>query len=280
MGPIIALFWFTLRQTLLTRKIWMALALLAGPSVLTLVVRNVDSPLVNVESLWKFYHALVQFLLIMVIVPLVCMVHGTGLIGAEVEGHTLVHLITRRMRRSTVLLVKFISTAFALAVLCDLAIVALHLSTFLGQDMPTLLAGSPGYADWSPGHDLVCYLAMIPVGVVGFLAVFTAIGMFTAQPLALSAFYLIVVEIVIGNIPIGARVYSLLHPLRVTMVGAMPRLTHLFYQSEMSAELRQQLYPEGATGLPTLFVIVLIALALSSLLVTRRELMPRKVSRE
>ncbi len=280
MRPIAALFGFTIRQTLLNRKVWMTVVLLVAPSALILIIRSAAPPMKDAAELWEIHHATVQFLLVMVILPLVCMVHGVGLIGSEVEGHTLVHLITRRMRRGTVLLVKFVATALLLAVLCDLALLALYLCTFTGRDLPTLIAEAPSYTSWTPVRDLVCYLAIIPAGVVGFLAIFTLIGLLTAQPLALSVFYLIIVELIMGNIPAGTQAYSLLHPLRVMMVGAIPKLISLFYEMEMSAEVRARLYPEGASGLPQLFGVVLVALVLSTLLVTIRELMPAKVIRE
>ncbi len=280
MRPIAALFGFTIRQMLLSRKIWMTLLLLAAPCALILTIRSVAPPVEDAKELWEMYHVSVQFLLVMVILPLVCMVHGVGLIGSEVEGRTLVHLITRRLRRSTVLLVKYVATALLLAVLCDLALLALYCCTFARQDLPTLIAEAPSYTDWAPARELLCYLAIIPAGIVGFLAIFTLIGLLTAQPLALSVFYLIIVELIMGNIPAETQAYSLLHPLRLMMIAAIPKLINLFHEAEMSVEVFARLYPEGATGLPQLFGVVLVALVLSTLLVTIRELMPAKVIRE
>ncbi|MCH9002753.1 MAG: hypothetical protein IIC02_09295, partial [Planctomycetes bacterium] len=111
MRPIAALFLFTIRQTLSSRKIWLTILLLIAPSVLMLIIRNFAPPFDHVRGLWSIYHVFAQFLFIMGLVPLVCMVHGTALIGAEVEARTIVYLITRRMRRATVMLVKFFATA-------------------------------------------------------------------------------------------------------------------------------------------------------------------------
>lgn len=278
MTPMAALFGFTIKQTLLSRRIWLTLLLLAGPSALILLVRAVAPAIETADKLWEQYHATVQFLLIQVILPLVCLVHGTGLIGSEVEGKTLVYLITRRMRRSTVLLVKFAATGLALAVLCDLALLGVYASTFAGQDVPALTAHAHSYADWKPAHELACYVAVIPAGVAGFLAVFTLIGLLTRQSLGLSVFYLVVVELIVGNVPAGVRAFTLLHTLRATLAGAIPRLAGIF--PDLPPELREQLYPAGGTGLPTLLTVVIVALALSGLLVTLRELMPAKVARE
>jgi ABC-2 type transport system permease protein len=211
-----------------------------------------------------------------VLLPLVCLVHGTALIGTDVEARTIVYLITRRMRRVTVLIVKFAATALVLAVLCDLGMIGAHLCALAGRDMSSLVAHSH-YADWSPASDLCCYLMIIPVGVLGFLAIFNLIGLLTARPLALSVFYLIVVEVILSNIPLRARMYTLLHQLRVTVAGVMPRVCDLY---ELPSTLREELYPQGTTALPELFGVVLVALVLSAVLITLRELMPAKISRE
>ncbi len=276
MTPNIALFGFTIRQTLWSRKIWLTVLLLAAPCALLLVVRNVAPPIEKARPLWEMYHVLVQFLLLMGLVPLICMVHGTSLIGAEVEAGTIVYLITRRMRRATVLLVKFVATALVLTMLCEAGTVSLHLCALAGRDMTSLLAHS-SYADWNPSADLYTYLRVIPWAVLSFLAVFSLIGLLTTRPLAISVFYFVTVELILSNIPIRAKVYSLMHQVRVTIAGAIPRVSDLY---ELPPDLRAELYPQGATALPGLLGIVLAALVLSIVLITLRELMPTKVSRE
>ena len=277
MGPIAALFTFTVRQTLLDRKIWFTLLVLAAPCALILLIRGVGEQVQGAEALWEMYHGTTQFLLIMVVLPLVCMVHGIALIGADVEGRTFVYLTTRRMRRGTVLLVKFVATALVLAVLCDSGMVCLHVSVFAGQDVQSLIAQSPRWTDWHPISDLQCYLLVIPAGVSGFLAIFSFIGLITARPLGLSVFYLIMVELVLANVPLKARVYSITHLLREPMVDAMPRLPRLF---ELPGDLRESIYTGSAAGLLGLLGVVVAALLLSGVLVTIRELIPAKVSRE
>ena len=277
MGSIAALFSFTIRQTLLNRKIWLTLLVLAGPCALIILIRSVAKPTFRGDALWEMYHVLTQFLLIMGLIPLICMVHGTVLTGAEVEARTIVYLTTRRMRRATVFVVKFVATALVLVALCDLGMVGLHLCALTGQEMPSVAAGVSTPAAWNPTHDLTCYLLVIPAGVVSFLAVFSMFGLLTARPLTLSVFYLITFEVILSNLPVGARVYSLLHHLRATMVGAIPHLARLY---ELPTDLRERLYPQDGTGLPVLFAVVLVALFLSGVLITGRELIPTKVSRE
>ena len=118
MGPILALFNFTMRQTLLHRRVWLAVLILAAPCVLHVAIRAVAPPIDEPQDMWEVYHVSALFLLMSVLIPLVCMVYGTALVGADVEAGTMVYLITRRMRRATVLLVKFVATSLVLAVLC------------------------------------------------------------------------------------------------------------------------------------------------------------------
>ena len=276
MGPIVALFNFTIRQTLLDRKIWLSVLLLAAPCALVLVIRNVAPPIDRPRELWEMYHVLAQFFMLMVLVPLVCMVHGTALIGADVEARTIAYLITRRMRKATVLLVKFAATVLVLAVLCDLAMIGLHLCALAGRDVPSLVAHSD-FADWNPTSDLCCYLLIIPLGVLSFLAVFSLIGLLTNRPLAFSVTYLVAFELILSNIPVRAKMYSLSCQLRVPLAGAMPRVVDLY---ELPPELCAKLFPPGATVSPALCGAIVMALILSCVLITLRELMPTKVSRE
>lgn len=276
MRPIAALFLFTIRQTLSSRKIWLTILLLIAPSVLLLIIRNFAPPIDRASSQWEIYHVFAQFLFIMGLVPLVCMVHGTALIGAEVEARTIVYLITRRMRRATVMLVKFFATALVLAVACDMAMVGLHYCMLAGRDMVTLLAGT-SYAVWNPTQELLCYLYIIPVAVLSFLAIFSLIGLMSARPLAMSVLYLVTVEMVLSNIPVRARMYSLMHQLRVMMAGALPGVTKLY---ELPRELSQELYNDDASALPQILAIVVVALVLSAILMTNRELVPTKISRD
>ncbi len=276
MGPIVALFNFTLRQTLLSRKIWLSVLILAAPCALVLVIRHADPSVHQARTLWEIYHVFSQFFSVSLLIPLVCMVHGTSLIGAEAENRTIVYLITRRMRRTTVLVVKFVATALVLTFLCDLSMIGLHFSLLGGVDTSSLITHI-GYAHWDPLSDLRCYLTVVPVAVVGFLAIFSLIGLLTARALTLSVLYLVIVELCISNLPLQARVYSLSHQLRVSMAGAIPRVTDLY---ELPSDLREALYPQGASALPELFGIVLVALTLSCVLITVRELLPAKMERE
>ncbi len=271
---MLALFWFTVRQMLLQRKVWVTLLLLAGPCALALLIRNVE-PAEDLDDVWNRFHGPVQFLTFLIVLPLICMLCGTSLIGAEAEGRTLVYLLTRKMRRATVLLVRFVAAALVLAMLFDLALVAQYFCAVGGMDMTALV----GYSDrtWQPLDELLCYLAVGPLGVVAFLAIFSLIGLWASRPLSASIVYVLVLELFLSNLPAGVRVYTVIHQLRRTMFNSIPRLAKLY---DVTPEDVARFFPPGSTGTVALCVTALVAMALACVLMTTRELVPSKVARE
>jgi len=275
-GAIAALFLFTIRQMLRDAKFWGVAAVCLLPCVLTLTIRRFAPPATSLEQPWTLYHALLQFMFLMGLLPLACMVYGTALIGAEAESRTIGYLITRRLRRRTVLLTRYLATTLVIAVLGNFAVLALHASVLTGLDLESL-PKTPKLGEWNPGHDLTVYMYVAALGAVGFLAIFSLVGLLTARPLALSVFYMVVFELIIGNLPIGAREYSLSHQLRSTIAGAIPQVTRLF---ELPPDLSARLYPAGASGLSGVLVIACSALLIACVLATIRELTPTKVARD
>ncbi|MBI1825778.1 MAG: hypothetical protein HY287_12975 [Planctomycetes bacterium] len=272
-----ALFFFTISQMLRDAKFWVMGIVLLLPSVLALVIEHFAPPRHSLEPAWDLYHGLLQYMFLMGLVPLTCMLYGTGLIGAETESRTIGYLITRRLRRSTVILTRFVATALVLTLLCDVAATAIHISIMSGVNWQALAAHLGQFAAWSPMHDLTVYWCVIALGVLGFLAIFSLIGLLTAKPLALSVIYMVVFELIIGNVPAGARVYTLMHQLRVTAVGAIPGLKVLF---ALPPELTARLFSANGSGITQVLIISAVALTLACVLITVRELTPSKVARD
>jgi len=276
-GAIAALFLFTIRQMLRDAKFWAVAAALFLPCALALLIRRFHPPINDLAPAWHLYHGLSQFMFLMGLLPLACMIYGTGLIGSEAESRTIGYLITRRLRRRTVLLTKFVATALVLIVVCGVAAAAIYASVVCRLDWQSLAPKSAALADWNPAQELMVYLNITVLGVIGFLAIFSLIGLLTAKPLAMSVFYMVVVELVIGNLPARARAYSLIHQLRVTAAAAIPRLVELF---ELPSDLGAQLFPAHGSGVPEVLIVSGAALFLACVLVTARELTPSKVARD
>lgn len=274
MGEIAALFWFSIRQTLWQRKIWSTILLLAVPLAVAVLVRSFNS---EADDLVR-YHAPIQFVLLALVMPLVCLLHGTSLIGSEIEARTLVYLLTRRMRRATVFLVRFFATGLVVSLLFELSVMAVHVGAVVGLDAAVFdPSQSDGAGVWLPTRELIVYLRIIPVGVFVFLSIFTLVGLLASKPLAMSIGYFVLIELILSAIPIPAQKYTIAHQLRASMYDAIPRLKGLW---DLPREMLDQLYPAGVTGTTALVVVLLSTLALASVLVTIRELTPSKVARE
>lgn len=276
-GAIAALFLFTIRQMLRDAKFWAVAAALFLPCALALLIQHFHPPINNLAPAWYLYHGLSQFMFLMGLLPLACMIYGTGLIGTEAESKTIGYLITRRLHRRTVLLTKFAATALVLIAACTIASVAIYASVVFRLDWPSLAPKSAALAHWAPAQELIVYLSVTALGVIGFLAIFSFIGLLTAKPLAMSVFYMVVVELVIGNLPARARAYSLIHQLRVSAAASIPRLANLF---ELPSDLGAQLFPADGSGVPEVLIASAAALVLACVLVSVRELTPSKVARD
>jgi ABC-2 type transport system permease protein len=269
---MLTLFGFTIRQILGQRKLWLAAGLLLLPSAIVVLVRAVGGEQAS-EHRWETYHVLV-WMMIMVLVPLVCMLYGTALIGAEIEQRTFVYLATRRLHRATVLLIRYAATWMALTALCELALLAAHLcATASGGAIA--MPGSDVL--WQPWPDLRCYALVVALGVAGYVAVFTAISLIFARSLIASVVYFVLVELIVGNLPLAASSLSLNHHLQQTIMSEIPQARRLH---DMPKETLDQLFPPGETGTETVLLATAVLLAFAATLVTVRELVPARVGRD
>jgi hypothetical protein len=275
-----ALFWFTIRQSLRLRKLWFVLLLLVGPCAIVLLIRHFDVT-DRLEDVWKLYHIPLLFLFFMIVLPMICMLHGSALIGSEVDGRTLVYLTTRRMRRETVLLVRFAAVGLLLTVLGQLAVGVFHLCNIVGSDLDQLNAAADATGDhaWEPWRDLLCYLRVVPFAVAAFLAVFTLISLIFRRPLIISLAYLVILEMVVSNSPVRARLYTINHQLQQMLKASIPNLLDAFPPFR-SREVIESFYPSGASGVITLILVIVAALALACAAMRMRELAPAKTGRD
>ena len=277
---MVALFWFTIRQSLRLRKLWFVLLVLAGPCALALLIRHFEVTN-QLEGVWKLYHIPMLFLFFMIGLPMVCMLYGSSLIGSEVDGRTLGYLTTRRMRRETVLLVRFAAGWLLLTVLAQLAVAAFHLCNLVGLDIDRLnaVADAAGDRPWEPWRDLFCYLRVVPFAVAAFLAVFTLLSLILRRPLIISLAYLVFLEMVVSNAPLKAQIYTITHQLRQMLKASIPNLLDAFPPFRSRAVI-EALYPPGATGSIPLIIVVVAALALACVAMRTRELVPAKTGRD
>jgi ABC-2 type transport system permease protein len=126
-----------------------------------------------------------------VVLPLTALIIGTSVLGAEIDDGSVVHLLATPVRRSTVIMTKFVVAAVL---------------TMIFVAVPELLAGliATGGATRLAVGLFVGALA----GSVIYNAVFVMISVVTTRAIAVGLLYLLVWEAVLGNFVSGARILS------------------------------------------------------------------------
>jgi hypothetical protein len=267
-------FGFSVRQALNQQRFWLIAVLLAIPPGIIGLVRSLEPD----SKAWENYHGVMQFGLLAFAIPMICMFYGAEMIGADVEARTIGYLLTRRMRRSTLLIVRFLAGWLTLSMLVLVSALAVFAAAFAGADMEALAAkGGPDRVAWQPWSELGVYFSVLPLAVGGFLSVFGFIGLVAPKPLILSVSYFVVGELFLANLPAAVRRYSISHHVRASMFHRIPGLFKLY---ELPREIREQLYPEGCGGWIPLGLVIVVAVVLGCLLITKRELVPAKLARE
>ncbi len=126
-----------------------------------------------------------------VVLSLTALIIGTSVLGAEIDEGSIVHLLATPVRRSSVIVTKFVIGA-----VLTMAFVA----------VPELVAGliaTGGFTRLAVGL-FVGALA----GSVVYNAVFVMLSVLTTRAIAVGLLYVLIWEVVLGNFVSGARVLS------------------------------------------------------------------------
>jgi ABC-2 type transport system permease protein len=155
--------------------------------VLTLVLRASRPP----GALWPD-HVLGDFGF-SVLLPLTALIIGTGVLGAEIDDGSAIHLLATPVRRSAVVFTKFAVAAVL---------------TMLFAAVPELIAGllAP-----SSGKLALALFTGAVVGSVIYAAVFVMASVLTTRAIALGLLYVLIWEGLLGNLVGGARILSVAH---------------------------------------------------------------------
>ncbi|MEK8171658.1 ABC transporter permease subunit [Streptomyces sp. M19] len=124
-------------------------------------------------------------------VPLVGVIAGTGAIGPEIDDGSVVYLLAKPVKRSSVIITKLI--------------VAIGV-TIAFSAVPTLLAG---YVLGGNGHNMaIAYAVAAAVASVAYSAIFLMLGTITRHAVIAGLVYALVWESLFGNLVSGARTLS------------------------------------------------------------------------
>jgi ABC-2 type transport system permease protein len=128
-----------------------------------------------------------------ILLPLTALIIGTGVLGAEIDDGSVVHLLATPVRRADVIVTKF-------AVAAGL--------TALFTAVPELIAGliAP-----SPARLALALFAGALVGSVVYSAVFVLASALTTRAIAFGLLYVAVWEGLLGNLVGGVRILSVAH---------------------------------------------------------------------
>ena len=175
----------TLRALLGRRRTILMLLLAGVPVLLGLLVRANGDGVRDVA-------ATLDGIVIRVVLPLVALVFGTAALGSELEDGTAVHILTKPIRRSTIILAK-------IAVAGTLTAVMLVPSTILAG----VLLGRPGQL----GVTFALAIGVL-VGSYLYVAIFVALSVATSRGLIIGLGYALVWEGVLAGLLPGSQVFS------------------------------------------------------------------------
>ena len=175
----------TLRALLGRRRTILMLLLAGVPVLLGLLVRANGDGVRDVA-------ATLDGIVIRVVLPLVALVFGTAALGSELEDGTAVHILTKPVRRSTIVLAKILVAG-------TLAAAMLVPSTILAG----VLLGRPGQL----GVTFALAIGVL-VGSYLYVAIFVALSVATSRGLIIGLGYALVWEGVLAGLLPGSQVFS------------------------------------------------------------------------
>ena len=124
-------------------------------------------------------------------VPLIGVIAGTGAIGPEVDDGSVVYLLAKPLKRSTIILTKLY--------------VAIGVTVAFSA-LPTLLAGF--VLNGNSQQLALAYALAAAAGSVAYSALFLLLGVVTRHAVVIGLIYALVWEAVVGNVIAGARTLS------------------------------------------------------------------------
>jgi ABC-2 type transport system permease protein len=199
-NPTVA--WITLRATL-SRKRALLFALPAVILiVLTLALRASRPPMRPWPS-----HVLGTFGF-SVLIPLTALIIGTSVLGAEIDDGSIIHLLATPVRRSSVVLTKFvIATGLTVVFAAVPELIAALISS--GGSIPA--PQGPGLVTIGAGKFAVALFVGALACSVIYNAVFVMISVATTRAIAVGLLYVLVWETLLSNFVSGVKLLSVSH---------------------------------------------------------------------
>ena len=242
------------------RTIFMAIVV-GSPVILALVARIIQAtgiaPLrvngVRVDAAGMF-GMMIWILFLRFIVPVLGVFYGTSLMADEVEDKTITYLFTRPVRRSAILVGKYIAY-----LVCTTLVVlpGVMLVYFLIVPLREIAASFPS---------LLTDLALLAIGLAAYGGLFALVGTVMKRPLVVGLVFAFGWEQIALVMPGYLRRFTLAYYLQSLVPHAMP--------SDSVVSLLQSVFtdtPSAGTALACLAVAIAASLLLAGRVVERRE---------
>ena len=193
-----ALFALTLRQILGGGRLWLLVLFLSLPVLLLVLILGVGQEIPS-DQRELVFSLLLYALYPQSLVILATLLYGSGLLSAEIEGRTLVYLLTRPLPRWALLVAKYAATVLVLSALCLTSLaVSFSVAGFPGGVRTALALGTSVF--------LACVAYTAVFGLIGILAPRRAV------PIGL--IYAGVLEIALSFVPAFVNKLAISHYLR------------------------------------------------------------------
>ena len=177
----------TVRATLGRRRAF----LFAIPAVVLIALTLVLRASKNANTVWP--DQVLGDFGFSVLLPLTALIVGTGVLGAEIDDGSAIHLLATPVRRGSIVMTKF-------------AVAALVTAVFAA--VPELAAGL--LAPHSSGLAVALFVGAL-AGSVIYSAVFVLASVLTTRAVAYGLLYVLIWEGLLSNLVGGARILSIAH---------------------------------------------------------------------
>jgi ABC-2 type transport system permease protein len=182
--------WLTRRQLFAKRRVYIALAVLLIPAIITLLVRfNAgEGDLDAVGSL----STICKEIVLGVLLPLTALVFGTSAFGGEVDDGTLIYLMVKPVPRWRLTFSKFV-----VAFLATVAVV-----------VPAIFLAWAAMQNGAPIRLPLAYAGGAIVGALIYCAIFVTLGITSRRALAIGLLYIVAFENVLSRSVVGVKSLS------------------------------------------------------------------------
>src|ERR1700691_1118163 len=147
-----------------------------------------------------------------VLLPLTALIIGTSVLGAEIDDGSIIHLLATPVRRSTIVITKFIVATVLTMVFAAIPELVAALIAGGGSSPPAVTSAGPGGFVTISRSKLALGLFVGALGCsVIYNAVFVMVSVATTRAIAVGLLYVLIWEALLSNFVSGARLLSVSH---------------------------------------------------------------------